>query len=107
MAATVAVALLTTNDFAVPGKKVTPGAFAEVSVVGVRVRSYVPALRVLDNIVLILILPVISPVLIVISLWPAVKVCALPYPVMNAGTKEAPVEVALLEYQKERSLAVP
>ena len=66
-AATVAVALLTTNDLASPAKKLTPGAFAEVSV-GVRVRLYVPALRVLDNVVLMAIVPVISPVLMVIVL---------------------------------------
>ena len=58
---------LTTNDLASPAKKLTPGAFTEVSV-GVRVKLYEPALRVLLNVVLMAIVPVMSPELMVMVL---------------------------------------
>ena len=58
---------LTTNDLASPAKKVTPDTLPNVSV-GLSVRLYVPALMALFNVVLIAIVPVISPELMVMLL---------------------------------------
>jgi hypothetical protein len=73
VAATLAVALLTTNDFASPARNETPGTPVSSSV-GVNVRVFVPALRVELKVVLISIVPVIPATLTLIELAPAVNV---------------------------------
>ena len=84
VAATVAVALFTTNDLASPARNETPGTPVSSSV-GVNVRVFVPALRVELKAVLMLIVPVIPATLTLIELAPAVNVCAVVKLDINPG----------------------
>ena len=89
---------LTTNDLALPAKKVTPG-YPLKDRVGVSVRLYVFALRVEVNVRLIAIVPVIPAIFTLTELASAVNVCAVVNVGNKTGINEDPKDVALVEYQ--------